>query len=102
MGYREATPKLPTKEEIKELYARYDRAAEYLQDRVHELHKLEAALWESRGPMPSSDDLGDLGVMIENLKSAHGVLGGKIKELKGLVDGLYAVKERVEARPRDA
>ncbi len=52
--------------------------------------------------MPTFDDLGNLGVVIENLRSAHGVLGGKIKELQGLVDQFYLVKERVEARPRDA
>ncbi len=102
MGFREAKAKLPTKEETEELYARYDRASESLQDRVWELRKLEDVLWESHAPMPSLADLGRLDVLIKNLESAHGVLGGKIVELKGLLDGFHLVKGKFEARsPND-
>jgi hypothetical protein len=102
MEFREAKAKLPTKEETQELYARYDQAFESLQDRVYELRKLTDVLWESQAPMPSFEDLGRLGVVIENLESAHKVLGGKIKELQGLVDHLYVTRDKFEARPPDA
>jgi hypothetical protein len=102
MEFREASPKLPTKEETEELYARYDQALEFLQDRVWELRRLAEVLSGSHAPMPNLEDFGRIDVLIENLESAHGMLGGKIQELKGLVDEFHRVKAKFEARSPDA
>lgn len=102
MSFREAKAKLPTQDETRELYSRFDQALEFLEHRVYELRKLEEVVPEPHAPRPSFDDLGRLSVLIENLEGHHNVLGGRIKHLKGILDQLYALKDKFERRSPDA